>query len=188
MTIMELGALGEFFGAVVVFITLIYLALQVRHARSELRTSVQNARLQGVRDQWLARLQNPELVDAMIKVERASNSTFLQRGFVGALIDQMGLTPREAYLIFCDQVVNWQNWIAAINNLDDQSPDSLARMNASIERSYTESYGKLFWDYQRAANVEKNAVRYIKKLLANSSDTPLDGLKTEPKASSPGFR
>jgi len=35
MTIMELGALGEFLGVFALVATLIYLAIQVRHARNE---------------------------------------------------------------------------------------------------------------------------------------------------------
>ncbi len=34
MSIMELGALGEFVGAIAVVVTLIYLAIQVRHSAS----------------------------------------------------------------------------------------------------------------------------------------------------------
>ena len=39
MTIMELGALGEFVGSIAVLVTLLYLAVQVRHSRDLLEES-----------------------------------------------------------------------------------------------------------------------------------------------------
>ena len=44
MTIMELGALGEFVGAFAVVATLAYLAVQVRHSKSALNTNSQETR------------------------------------------------------------------------------------------------------------------------------------------------
>jgi hypothetical protein len=45
MTIVELGALGEFFGSIVVVVTLVYLAIQVRqntaHQKREETVSIQ---------------------------------------------------------------------------------------------------------------------------------------------------
>ena len=50
MDIMELGALGEFIGAIAVVVTLVYLALQVRHGREALTANTreleQSSRLQ----------------------------------------------------------------------------------------------------------------------------------------------
>lgn len=47
---MELGALGEVAGAIAVAVTLVYLALQVRHARRESETAVLESRASAVRD------------------------------------------------------------------------------------------------------------------------------------------
>ena len=43
MTVMELGALGEFLGVFALVATLIYLSIQVRHARSESEKAVLEA-------------------------------------------------------------------------------------------------------------------------------------------------
>jgi hypothetical protein len=167
VSIIELGALGEFFGSIAVLATLIYLAIQVRHARSEVRLSAQVARHQGVRDHWLNRSQNPMLVEAMIQAD----SAFEGRGvfgspFVKALTDQAGLSVRDAYLVQCDQILQWQNWVATVENLENQSADSIARMNSAIRTFYTDSFGRLFWDQQKKANVEKKAVQYIGNVLS----------------------
>ncbi len=50
MSIMELGALGEFFGVFALVATLIYLSIQVRQARNESANAVVEARATGIRE------------------------------------------------------------------------------------------------------------------------------------------
>jgi hypothetical protein len=167
VSIIELGALGEFFGSIAVLATLIYLAIQVRHARSEVRLSAQVSRLQGVRDNWLNRSQNPMLVDAMIQADSAfDGGRAFASPFIRALTEQAGLSVRDAYLVQCDQILQWQNWVATVENLENHSADNIARMNAAIRNFYTDGFGKLFWEQQKSANVEKKAVQYIDKVLS----------------------
>lgn len=108
MTIAELGSIGEFVGSLAVLATLIYLAIQVRHARSEARRTAQVARAHGVRQNWLNRAQNPELLDAMIKAEQSLGAVFLEQPFVRDLVENGGLSYREAYLVLSDQIIQWQ--------------------------------------------------------------------------------
>ena len=166
MTIMQLGALGEFFGSIVVFVTLIYVALQIRLARRELKRNVQNSWLQAVRDNWVNRIQNPQLLDAMLKADSKLEPPHLQGPFMRVMVEQAGLTPREAYLLLCDQIVQWQHWVATIENLEEVSPATVARMNAAIKTFYQSSYGKVFWEHQREQNIERAATRYIEAVLA----------------------
>ena len=50
MTVMELGALGEFLGVFALVATLIYLSIQVRYARDESEKAVLEARTTGTRE------------------------------------------------------------------------------------------------------------------------------------------
>ena len=165
-----LGNIGEFLSAFLVLVTLLYLALQVKHARNQLQTSVQYSRLQAIRDNWLNRSQNAELLDAIVKAEEKLGSVFLNHGFVRALMDEGGLTAREALLVFIDQQVQWQNWVNTIENLDNQAPNSLARMHAGIRLHYKQGYGRLFWERQRRVEYEALPITYIEKVLADEID------------------
>ena len=49
MSIMELAALGEFLGVFALVATLIYLSIQVSHARNESANAVLEARATGLR-------------------------------------------------------------------------------------------------------------------------------------------
>lgn len=166
MTIAELGSIGEFLGSFAVLATLVYLAIQVRHARSEARRTAQVARSQGVRDSWLNRVQNPELLDAMIKAEQSLGAVFLEQPFVRILVESGGLSYREAYLVLSDQIIQWQNWVATVENLEDQSPAAIQRMNAAMRTFYKTGYARYFWERQLEANVETKTIKYVEKILA----------------------
>ena len=51
-----IGAIGEILGATVVFITLVYLAIQVKHAKVSAADANRLARTRGVTDMQLAQL------------------------------------------------------------------------------------------------------------------------------------
>lgn len=81
MTIMELGALGEFVGSIAVLFTIVYLAVQVRHSRELLErnekislSQVFQSRVDSRRD--LERLVI-ELADVVNKVLRSRDMTEL---------------------------------------------------------------------------------------------------------------
>ena len=129
-----------FFGAIAVVVTLLCLTVQVRHARFETQFGVQQSRQQAIRDNWLNRSQNPELVDAMIKAEERLGPIILNHKFVQALINDGGLSQREAFLVFIDQQVQSQNWVNTFENPQNQSPNSLSRMHAGIRQHYKGGY------------------------------------------------
>ena len=167
MTVFELGAIGEFVSSFAVLATLVYLTIQIRRSRSEAKSNVQISRLQAIRDNWLNRSQNPELVDAIIKAEESLGPVFLNNSFIQALVERVGLSLREGYLIYFDQQVQWQNWVNTIESIGDQTPNSIARMNSGIRGHYKYGYAKLFWEMKREINVEKLPVEYIEGILAD---------------------
>ena len=165
MDIQDLGAIGEFVSSIVVFITLIYLAVQIRHTRSELSLSVQSRWAQAVREMWQSRCQNPDLIDAIIKAENDVGRTYTNQTFIVELVNQKGFTERAAYLLFSDQIVQWEYLVTSIENLENQSPDNLARLNAVIKNTYRAGIGAIFWKNQRISNIEKKSISYIKSML-----------------------
>lgn len=60
-----IGAIGELLGSLAVLATLGYLALQVRHSRSESRAALLQHRSDAARQLWLARATNPELASVL---------------------------------------------------------------------------------------------------------------------------
>jgi hypothetical protein len=69
MSIMELGALGEFIGSILVLGTLVYLAAQVRQGIAHSRFTTNYAIAGAGHAAWLAVAPSPELAAVMAKLE-----------------------------------------------------------------------------------------------------------------------
>ena len=69
MSIMELGALGEFIGSILVLGTLVYLSMQVRQGNAHSRFTTTHAIAGAGHAAWLAVAQSPELAAVMAKLE-----------------------------------------------------------------------------------------------------------------------
>lgn len=67
MTIVELGAFGEFVGSIAVVVSLVYLAVQIRHAGRQTKAASIQARTDTVAHSYGVFLENPVLIDAFMK-------------------------------------------------------------------------------------------------------------------------
>ncbi len=79
-----IGAIGEIVGALAVLLTLIYLAVQVRHAKHQLEQNGVQARAIHARDQLMPVATDPSLASIMIKAGHPPYGDF-------------GLNPEEAH-------------------------------------------------------------------------------------------
>ena len=69
MSIMELGALGEFVSSILVLGTLVYLSIQVRQGNAHSRFTTGHAIVGAAHTAWLAVAQSPELALVITKLE-----------------------------------------------------------------------------------------------------------------------
>ena len=63
------GAIAESLGAVAVLATLVYLSVQVRHARAEQRNATLESRTDALREMHLSVATSPSLAAAFVKAE-----------------------------------------------------------------------------------------------------------------------
>src|SRR5262245_51448818 len=80
-------------GSIAVLVTIVYLAIQVRHARAQLVRSERQIRFSSLREVFLAQATNPELAAAMHKANRSLG--FGSSPTTKLMIDA-GLTETEA--------------------------------------------------------------------------------------------
>lgn len=78
MTIMELGALGEFFGAIAVFATLLFLAIEIRHSSRSADDAAVMMRGQSMREILLLLASDPELSRVYTRWLREDEAQVLQ--------------------------------------------------------------------------------------------------------------
>jgi hypothetical protein len=140
MSIIELGALGEFFGVFALLATLIYVAIQVRQARHESERAVLQASYTGVRELSLSVAASQGLSAALVKAEEAVGEA--PRAFEAELIAR-GLDRQEAYRVYWWYLAQWRHDKAQYESGNqEQQTDQVGRLRAV----YSSGVGRLFWD------------------------------------------
>ena len=161
-----IGAVGELLGATVVVITLIYLAAQVRHAREDVRRSINHSRSEINRNLLLTRTTNEILRNSHIKA-------FLNLGgelpvFVKTVIDKAGLTDEEAVVIYWEQLAWWQYRVEIFANVEELTEIQRSDFEQGIRESYGNSgrpVERMFYNCTKAS-LSPDIVRYVEDVIA----------------------
>ena len=139
MTVMELGALGEFLGVFALVATLVYLATQVRDAQRQSRVAAMEARSSGLRDLMIATATSDRLSNAF---QKASDALDEQRTRFEVELISLGLDPQEA--------LSLRSWWVARYRLDATEFQGIGRGDEEnrgrLISTYGEGLGRLFWD------------------------------------------
>jgi hypothetical protein len=158
-----LGAIGEVFGAIAVFITLGYLAIQVRHARQETRRALRQGRSEALRqlfawsgEEGMARIRAK--MDAAFGLE--------PHPFVAAIIDRAGLTHQEAMRALSLSNAFWDYRAQIIPAVDELSEIERHGFDRAIAGSYGQgSWASLFYETLKPI-AHPDMVQYIEDVLA----------------------
>ena len=145
MTVMELGALGEFLGVFALVATLIYLSIQVRYARGESEKAVREARTVGSMELALSAATSDGLLAALVKADEAIGVA--PNPFQSELMSR-GLDSQEAH-----RVLRWYQAQWGLNQTHYESANQEQRdeRGGYLRASYASGVGRLFWDNPKGA-------------------------------------
>jgi len=161
-----LGAIGETFGALAVFITLGYLAVQVRHARSDSRRALSQSRGEGIRGLF-AQGTDERINRFSVKANTALGTPPNQ--FVAALMDQAGLTRDEATVLFQHHSGWWNYTIQIIPHIDEMSAIERHQFDQGIVfRHGRDGVGRLAYEMARPL-AHPDVFHYIDNVLARAA-------------------
>ena len=158
-----IAAMGQMLGSVAVLVTLGYVAVQVKHARGEMRRSISQGRADAARELTMYRASNERLSRVMAKASDALNME--PNEFIQSLIEQTALTRDEAFSVFSDQLATWQYRIQVIAYIDDLSQADRYEFDGWTRSLYASGTGKLWYKTQKP-RLNPDAVCYIDNLLA----------------------
>ena len=140
MSIMELGALGEFLGVFALVATLIYLSVQVRHARNESTHAVLEARATGIREMSMAAATSDGLSAAMSKAFEATETPV--HPFNAALVER-GLDHQEAQRVWR---FFFAQWFLHSTQYQTTAAEQRRALDQGFRAVYATGLGRLFWD------------------------------------------
>ena len=162
-----IGALGELIGAIAVLVTLVYLTVQVRNARSEMRQSVLQYRDQAVQSLLIERLRSSDLRSAYIK----ANQKFGVNPLFDIVQQAAGLTPEEAQ-DFVNYMLAWWFYRAeTIRNITELSDSQKIDFDMNIHLNYSQGLGKVWFDAWQASRTPGDpTLEYCLKVLASKKE------------------
>jgi hypothetical protein len=161
-----ISAIGQMLGSIAVFVTLGYLAVQVRHAHDEMQRSVSQARADGVRQFSSMRATDVRLNALNSKAGAALGAQ--PNEFIVALKERAGLVEEEAYALYYERMALFQIHIQNILYIEGTRAGERVGLEMSIRRAWeTDPVGRI-WYRTRKAALNPDAVRYIDNLLAQT--------------------
>ncbi len=164
MSIMELGALGEFFGVFALVATLIYLSIQVRHAKNESANAVREARATGVRELSMGVATSDGLSAAMAKAIEATSSP---HPFEAEMMSR-GLDRQEAYRVLRFFLAQWRVHLTQYQATKGAQRNALDGVLLIV---YASGLGRLFWDniyLQQRRNESPSFTEHVNYLIAEA--------------------
>ncbi|HEY5647584.1 MAG TPA: hypothetical protein VIS76_16660 [Pseudomonadales bacterium] len=174
-----IGAIGETLGALAVFITLVYLAVQVRHARSEARRALSQGRGSALRD--VLTLQIDERVNRlMLQADAPLGVT--TNAFAEALKQRTGMTDEEAMVVTWNLIAWWNYYLEIIPKVAELSEIERAQFEVPIHRYGRSGVEGLFYESYIKRLGHPDAVRYIESVIAK----PFPAFFGEKKDTGPG--
>ena len=159
-----LGALGEVMGAIAVFITLIYLATQIKHARAETHRAVSQARNESNRELIALGLQD-KILEAHIKAEMAfapDSSEPLEM-----LMAKAALSREEAIRVLMVFVAYWNYVVQIVSVIDVLSVAERQHFDQFVRNRFRRpgTYGELYQVWIRLNAEGSSVVAYVDGIL-----------------------
>jgi hypothetical protein len=161
----EVGAIGQVLGSIAVFITLGYLAVQVGHARGEMRRSISQNRSDTARQLSMFYASDDRMCHI---IEKMVGTTSGPQRFpsMTALMTERGLTFEEAFRYNNIEMAWWQYRSQVIENVAELPSGKRIEFDSAIQIAYGKLPGPRLWYETSKATLNPDAVRYIDNLLA----------------------
>ena len=158
-----IGAIGEMLGSTAVLITLVYLAIQVRQARSEGRRALSHGRMEANREVVKLDLDEQHL-SARIKAEAAFEVP--RPPIVALLMEKADLAEDEAWRVFLVEVARWNYRIHVIAHWDDLSPSEQRIFDQAVRVRMASGLSRWMYDNHFALDLSPDVTKYLDRVLS----------------------
>ena len=163
-----IGAIGQVLGSLAVFITLGYLAVQVRRSRSEMQRATSQGRAEAARELMLNRANNERLMALEVRARTAIGAR--PSAFALELIERAGMTEEEALAVTFEEYAWWQYRTLVIPHINELTDGERKEFAQQVRGVYGGVSVARLWYQHNKTSLNPEAVHYIDDLLA-SSDT-----------------
>lgn len=163
MSIMELGALGEFVGAFAVVMSLLYVGFQVRQNTRSVNAEMVQSQVDKTNRVSALLIEQPLLADALIRARDGVDLTSSDEMRI-RIFYSMALRNFEAFL--------------SAERLGVLSEQDVAIHVGGIGRSFATRHGRIWWDNNRE-DYPKHLVARVDALVADAEQSLLGATQSE---------
>jgi hypothetical protein len=163
----EVGAISQALGSIAVLVTLVYLAMQTRHANHEASRSFFEAHHVGIFQLVNSRAANERVNRLMLKARLALNAeppVFVQR-----LVERAGMTMEDALIVYWDMASDWMFRLQFLESAEQMPANKRAAMEWPFIMTYKhDPVGRLWWESVKPhiSLGNPSMARYVEELLA----------------------
>ena len=160
----EVSAIGQMLGSIAVFLTLGYLAVQVRHARDEVARSIAQARAEMLREQAMTLATDAGLTSLTAKVTVALGWELSP--FTTEIVKRAGVSAEAANRLMWVEQAWWAIRSQTFRYLDVLPSTDRPDFDARMRRIYGGKTLAGLWYQTMKSAQDPNLTRYIDDLLA----------------------
>ena len=166
------GAVSEGLGALAVFVTLVYLAMQVSQTRREVQRAANRARTDAARQHNLTFALDERWTKVYLKAsvglsEAQASAERAPDAFLADLMTKGGITFEEAMAVDRGLLATWLLQTQIVEDIDELSEGQRVEVLRFLRAAYDGTYpvSRLWYD-NRKQNLNPDLVRLIDRLLA----------------------
>ena len=158
-----IGAISEGLGALAVFVTLLYLAVQIRDARTEVARSARQNRSHAARELTLALALDERIGQILAKAH--ANLGGQLNPVSEAMTEKAGLTGDEANALIGYNLARWHLQTQIIEDLQTLPSGVRVETENFIRVAYSDPASRLWYEAVKPI-LNPDAVQYVDSLLA----------------------
>lgn len=166
-----IGAIAELLSSLAVFLTLIYLAVQVRHARQDVRRSVRQNRAEVSRERLRIRATDQRLNQLMVKAQESFGDDVQSHPFIAALIEKAQFNPSDAWAVFMELNAEWQYRVQVVANVEELSDGERLEFDNTVRAMYGTRALTKVWYQTHGRNLNPEVVAYVDRLLQSPNNS-----------------
>ena len=156
-----IGAIGQTVSA----LALVFVIVQVRHARDEMRRAAVIARLHGARDMYVTQATDERLTPLLMRALTAAGAP--QPPSLQYFLD-LGLNLEEAARLSVYFMAMWQSFVTSFETRKHLSPGVAREADNIAIGNYSTSPIGAKWFEMTKDRLNPDAVRYVENLLAQA--------------------
>jgi hypothetical protein len=161
-----IGTVGQVLGSIAVFVTIWYLAIQVRHARQSSQVAISQGSSQAIRE-LIALTLDPRIMKCLTQADRAFGRP--PHPLLAPIMEKTGLDSESALTVLTFHSLDWAFRMQTLPHLDEFSPSERVGFDSYLRSQYSGGAGGFIYENFLKHISHPDAGSYVDRLLERAN-------------------